>query len=93
MVREGWEPLEVNVTVSRLHTQPNLLGLVALRDVSQRRSLEVELRKTQASLAAALDTTTNELRHSEQWTPTRSDQVTKVPHFPKIESLVYRPRG
>src|SRR6516164_7365181 len=35
--REKGEPLAVNVSVSRIHTKPHALGLVVVRDVSERR--------------------------------------------------------
>jgi PAS domain S-box-containing protein len=37
LVRHEGEPLAVNVSVSRIHTKPDPLGLVVVRDVSERR--------------------------------------------------------
>jgi PAS domain S-box-containing protein len=47
---DGSEQLEGNVTVSRLNTKPNLLGLVAVKDVSNVRKQEANLVKPQTSL-------------------------------------------
>ena len=67
------EPLEVNVSVSRLHTSPAPLGLISVRDVSDRKSLEADLRHAKALLQASLneqtqrlETTSEELRDTEQ---------------------------
>lgn len=72
LLRDDGTSIDVNVTISRLHLRPTPLGLVAIRDVSDRRQLESNLRRTQALLkgtidsqAANLQAATAELRSSQ----------------------------
>jgi two-component system CheB/CheR fusion protein len=40
LVRRGGEPIPVNVSVSRIHTKPDPLGMVVARDVTERRKAQ-----------------------------------------------------
>lgn len=73
IVRDNGEAIDVNVTISRLHLTPSPVGVVAIRDVSERRQLESNLRETQSLLRATIDNqadnleaATAELRSSQQ---------------------------
>lgn len=48
-----WIP--VNLTVTRLHTRPQTLGLITARDVSDRRQVQQMLRRKEAQLREVLD--------------------------------------
>ncbi len=67
------DAVEVNLTVSRLHTKPKVLGVVAVRDVTKRRRIEAELRRTESLLQANFEkqsehlaVATRDLRRSEE---------------------------
>lgn len=66
------EDLDVNVSVSRLHMSSATLGLISVRDVSSRKTLEADLRNAKKLLQEALNAQTKKvenatgaLRHSE----------------------------
>jgi diguanylate cyclase (GGDEF)-like protein/PAS domain S-box-containing protein len=55
LVRREGAPLSVNLSVSRLHCEPDALALVTVRDVSERRRLEAELRASQDSFSSVIN--------------------------------------
>lgn len=54
-------PIPVNVSVSRLHTSPEPLGLVMIRNVSPRKKVEEELRRAHDDLESKVRDQTAEL--------------------------------
>ena len=60
LVRNTGGKLEVNVTVSRLHTSPSTLGLISVRDVSDRKALELNLTQARSLLQEALNAQTKQ---------------------------------
>jgi len=59
---EGDVPLEVNVSVARLHGETVTLGLVVIRDITERKRVEASLRDTNERLQCTLD----DLRQSQE---------------------------
>jgi hypothetical protein len=57
--RENWLP--VNLTITRLHTQRRPLGLILVRDISQRKEAEEALREAKATLEQNVADRTAEL--------------------------------
>ncbi len=67
------DPVEVDIVVSPLNSDPNTLGMITVYDVTERRRIEANLRRTEALLQATLDeqvghleAATRELRESEE---------------------------
>ena len=60
--RSDGPPLAMNVTVSRIHGESVTLGLVVVRDVSERKQAEESLRETNERLQTAL----NDLKRSQE---------------------------
>ncbi len=54
--REGEEPLPVNVSVSRMHTEPAPMGLVVARDISERLRAQDELRASERRFRSLVET-------------------------------------
>ena len=54
-------PIPVNLSVSRIHTRPEPLGLAIIRDISARKKAEAELRRAHDSLEARVEERTAEL--------------------------------
>lgn len=50
-------PLSVNISTCRIHTQPDPIGLVVARDVSDRKRAEEELRQAEARYKSLVDLT------------------------------------
>ena len=59
--RAGRPPIPVNVSVSRIHTRPEPLGLAMIRDISERTRVEAELEKARDGLEARVRERTAEL--------------------------------
>ena len=53
LARQEGEPLSVNLSVSRVHTTPEPLGLVVVRDVTERRRSEAVKKTKEAAEAAS----------------------------------------
>jgi PAS domain S-box-containing protein len=53
--REASPPIPVNVSVTRIHTRPDPLGLVVARDVSRQRSAEAALRASEQRYRALVE--------------------------------------
>jgi PAS domain S-box-containing protein len=49
----SWLP--VNLSVTRLHTPPRTLGLITVRDISERRAAQLAVQKSEAELQRVLD--------------------------------------
>ena len=55
--RSAGSPLAVNISVSRIHTDPEPIGLVVARDVSDRKRAEDALRRTEARYSSLVEST------------------------------------
>lgn len=55
--RSSGAPLPVNLSTSRIHIEPQPLGLVVARDVSERSRVEDELRQAEARYRSLIDST------------------------------------
>ncbi|HWE36810.1 MAG TPA: PAS domain S-box protein, partial [Isosphaeraceae bacterium] len=55
--REEGPPIPVNVSVSRIHIEPEPIGLVVARDVSGRRKVEEELRASERRYRSLVEST------------------------------------
>ena len=64
--RQGRPPIPVNVSVSRIHTRPEPLGLAMIRDVSERKKVEAELKKARDELETRVEERTAELAGANQ---------------------------
>lgn len=87
LIRADRDPLDVNVSVSRLHLKPQTLALLAIRDISKRKQLEADLRRTQHLLELALDDQSSRLevaterrRATEQQLELQSTFLSTVSH-------------
>ena len=59
--RRDGPPIPVNVSVSRIHTAPDPLGLAMIRDVSERKKVEIELGRAREELESRVEERTAEL--------------------------------
>jgi PAS domain S-box-containing protein len=59
--RKDGPPIPVNVSVSRIHTAPEPLGLALIRDISERKKAEAELRQARDDLESRVQERTAEL--------------------------------
>ena len=64
--RKDGPPIPVNVSVSRIHTSPEPLGLALIRDISERKRAEAELRLAHDELEARVRERTAELAEANQ---------------------------
>jgi PAS domain S-box-containing protein len=55
--RTSGPPLPVNLSTSRIHTEPQPIGLVVARDISDRKQVEEELRQAEARYRSLIDST------------------------------------
>jgi PAS domain S-box-containing protein len=55
--RAAGSPLAVNVSVSRIHTDPEPIGLVVARDISDRKRVEDALRQAEARYSSLVEST------------------------------------
>ena len=53
--RDAGEPIPVNISISRMHTQPRPLGLAVVRDVSERKRVERTLRESESRYRLLFD--------------------------------------
>jgi PAS domain S-box-containing protein len=81
-----WIP--VNLTVTRLHTQPRTLGLVTARDVHEHREIFAQLKRTEAELRGVLASVSDYL-----WSVIidPSGRVSKRYYSPVVEKITGRP--
>jgi PAS domain S-box-containing protein len=66
LARQEGPPIPVNVSVSRIHTNPEPLGLAIIRDVSGRVKIEAELREARDSLEFRVRERTAELAEANE---------------------------
>src|SRR6185312_13080799 len=59
-------PIPVNVSVSRIHTRPEPLGLAMIRDISERKKVEAELKQARDDLELRVQERTAELREAKE---------------------------
>jgi two-component system CheB/CheR fusion protein len=64
--RRDGAPIPVNVSVSRIHTSPDPLGLAMIRDISRRNQIESELRKARDELESRVRQRTAELLQAKE---------------------------
>ncbi len=78
LLRPGGEPLQVNISVSRLHTSPCMLGVISVRDIGVRRQLEDDLRHTQSLLQGALNEQATLLEHTSDRLSNREQRLSEL---------------
>ena len=64
--RKDGPPIPVNVSVSRIHTAPEPLGLAIIRDITERKKAEAELRQARDDLESRVRERTAELAEANQ---------------------------